>query len=315
MMPGPSGKRKGWPRKMNNDINVLHDLGIVSRNMEAAVKQYERLGFVFTPLTVPRIPLQPGAKPEPIGAGNRCAIFRSNYLEMLGVVDTVRWASITREQRGPFDLDEPLQRYEGLHVLHLGTTDLDSVYSRLQRSGVRSSEIRPFERLVDSPDGPKMMRARSLSFPRGSNPEALLQIAQHETPELVLQPRYMQHPNAAISITEVIVSVRDPESVAKRYGLYSDQPVHKRDALHIIELELSRIVVLSPDHLQEVLPGHAAPTVPFLAGFTISADVNITKQALKERAIDFQIHERRILISAKDAYGAAVLFEDIHTNK
>jgi len=47
----------------------------------------------------------------------------------------------------------------------------------------------------------RMMRARCLSFPHGSNPEALLQIAQHETPELVLQPRYMQHPNGAISIT------------------------------------------------------------------------------------------------------------------
>jgi hypothetical protein len=299
---------------VNNDINVLHHLGIISRNMEAAVKQYERLGFIFTPLTVPRIPLQPGGKPEPIGAGNRCAIFRNNYLEMLGVVDTARWASITPEQRGPFDLDEPLQRYEGLHVLHLGTTDLDSVYSRLQKSGLRPSEIRPFQRLVDSPDGPRMMRARSLSFPRGSSPEALLQIAQHETPELALQPRYMQHPNGAISITEVIVCVQGPESVARRYGLYSDRPVHKCEALHIIELELSRIVVLSPAHLQEMLPGHAVPIVPFLAGFTVSADVNITKQALKERAIDFQINGRRILVNAKDAYGAAVQFEDIHTN-
>jgi hypothetical protein len=72
---------------MHNDINVLHHLGIISRDMEAAVKQYERLGFVFTPLSVPRIPLHAGATPEPIGAGNRCAIFRNNYLEMLGVID------------------------------------------------------------------------------------------------------------------------------------------------------------------------------------------------------------------------------------
>jgi hypothetical protein len=233
----------------------------------------------------------------------------------LGVVDAARWASITREQRGPFDLDEPLQRYEGLHVLHLGSDDLDSVYSRLQRKGLRPLEIRPFQRLVDSPAGPKMMRARTLSFPHGSNPEALLQIAQHETPELVLQPRYMQHPNGAISITEVIVCVQDPESVAKRYGLYCDQPVHKRGDLHIVELELSRIVVLSPDHLQEALPGHAAPTVPFLAGFTVSADLNMTKRALEKREVDFQMHGHRVLVNSRDAYGAGVLFEDANRNE
>ena len=295
---------------MNKDINVLHHLGIISRNMEAAVKQYERLGFIFTPLTIPRIPLHAGAIPEPIGAGNRCAIFRNNYLEMLGVIDPTRWASITREQRGPFDLDEPLQRYEGLHVLHLGTDDLDPVRRRLQESGLHPSDIRLFQRLVDTSDGPKMMQGRTLSFPHGSNPEALLQIAQHETPELVLQPRYMQHPNGATAITEVIVCVEDPESVAEKYGLYSGQPVYSSGVLRAIELGLSRIVVVSPDRLQELLPGHTAPTIPFLAGFTVSADLEVSQRALKEREVDFQNVGGRILVHAADGYGSAVLFED-----
>lgn len=155
------------------------------------------MGFVFAPLTTPRIPLQTSGSLEPIGAGNRCAIFRNSYLEVLGVVDRERWSSITPEQRGPFDLDKPLSRYEGLHVLHLGTEDLESVRARLQHEGLQPSEIRPFQRLVDTLAGPKMMRAKTLHFPPGSNPEALVQIAQHETPELVLQSRYMRHPNGA----------------------------------------------------------------------------------------------------------------------
>jgi hypothetical protein len=299
---------------MNKDINVLHHLGIISHDMEAAVQQYERLGFIFTPLTVPRIPLHAGADPEPIGAGNRCAIFRNNYLEMLGVIDPCRWASITREQRGPFDLDEPLQRYEGLHVLHLGADDLDLVRSRLLRSGLQPSDIRPFQRLVDTLDGPKMMQARTLSFPRGSNPEALLQIAQHQTPEVVLQPRYMRHPNGATSITEVIVCVHDPDSVAEKYGLYSGQPVYRSGAVRVIELEMSRIIVVSQDSLQELLPGHTAPTMPFLAAFTVSSELEITRRALKEREVDFQIYGGRILVHARDGYGAAVLFEDMHSD-
>jgi len=295
---------------MNNDINVFHHLGIISRDMDAAVKQYEQLGFVFTPLTIPRIPLRAGADPEPLGAGNRCAIFRNNYLEILGIVDATRWASITREQRGPFDLDEPLQRYEGLHVLHLGTNDLNLVRDRLQQRGLEPTDIRPFHRLVDTADGRRMMRAKTLSFPQGTNPEALMQIAQHETPEIVLQPRYMNHPNGAISITEVIVCVQDPDGVARKYGLYTDQAVQRRGALHIVEFGVSRIIVVNPSDLPEVLPRQVAPTVPFLAGFTVASDLEITERALEEREIDFRIHNGRMHVNPTDGYGAAVVFEN-----
>jgi hypothetical protein len=299
---------------MSSDINVLHHLGIISHDMEATVSQYERLGFVFTPLTVPRIPLQTGENPEPIGAGNRCAIFKNNYLEILGVVDPARWGSITLEQRGPFDLDEPLSRYEGLHVLHLGTDDLCQVRTRLQRDGLHPSEIRPFQRLVDTPDGPKMMRAKALHFPRGSNPEALVQIAQHETAELALQPRYMQHPNGARSITEVIVCVEDPDGVARKYGNYTHQIVRSTGVSRVIEFGESRIVVISPDDLLSVLPGNAAPAVPLLAGFTVSSDLEITRRLLEEREIDFHMHDGRVLVNAKDGCGTAILFENTGRN-
>ena len=295
---------------MNKDINGFHHLGIISRNMGQAIAQYERLGFLFTPLTIPRIPLQAGGAPEPIGAGNRCAIFRDNYLEVLAIVDPNRWSSITREQRGPFDLDAPLSRYQGLHVLHLGTLELDHVRERLLRVGLSPSEIRAFQRMVDTPDGPQMMRARCLSFPPGSNPEALLQIAQHETPELVLQSRYMQHPNAAVSISEVIVCVADPDDVAQRYAQYTDQPIQRRREARVIEFGQSRILIASPDYLPNILPGQAAPVVPFLAGFTVSSDLEVTKRLFENRAIGYQNHEKRLLVDARDAHGTAVLFED-----
>ncbi len=147
---------------MNKDINGFHHLGLISRNMDLAIAQYERLGFLFTPLTIPRIPLHAGGAPEPIGAGNRGAIFKDKYLEVLAVVDSDRWASITREQRGPFDLDAPLSRYQGLHVLHLETRDLDHVRERLQEAGLSPSEIRAFQRMVDTAEGPRMMRALSV---------------------------------------------------------------------------------------------------------------------------------------------------------
>src|ERR1700722_12017517 len=101
---------------MSDHLDNFHHLGLISRDLDTAVRQYEKLGFAFTPSSEPRIPLTQGGAPESLGVANRCAIFRDNYLEMLGVVDAARWAAITPEQRGPYDIDRPLRRYAGMHV-------------------------------------------------------------------------------------------------------------------------------------------------------------------------------------------------------
>lgn len=291
------------------DVDVLHHLGLISRNMDSTIDAYERLGFVFAPLTLPQIPLSKGSAPQPIGVGNRCAIFENNYLEVLAVVDPTLWGSITSEQRGPFNIDLPLKRYEGLHVLHLGTDDLESVRTRLVANGLTPTSIRPFQRVIDTEHGPRTMRAKSLSFPHGSNPEALLQIAQHETPELVLQPRYMNHPNGARSITEVFICTDEVEELTAKYERYSGKRADGCNGIRTINLGLSRIFLSSPTDVHRVLPNLEIPTLPFLAGFTVRADLARTRQVLEQREVCFSLSNDRIIVSPKDAYGCAVVFE------
>jgi hypothetical protein len=294
---------------MNDRLDNFHHLGLIGRDLDAAVRQYEKLGFAFTSMSLPRIPLTPGGVPEALGVANRCAIFHDNYLEMLGVVDAARWAAITVEQRGPYDIDRPLKRYAGLHVMHFATSDIASVHARLTAKNLHPSEIRPFQRPVDMPGGPQTMRAQTVSFPPADNPEALLQIAQHDTPELVLQPRFMQHPNGAISLSEAIVCVAEPDRVAERYAAYTAHPVRRSGALRIVDLGAVRVVVTDPDHLGEILPGQAAPTLPFLAGFTVTAGLAAATGVLRQNGIGFVTHGDRIVVHPRDACGSAVLFE------
>jgi hypothetical protein len=108
-----------------------------------------------------------------------------------------------------------------MHVMHFGTDDLAGLHDRLTAQGVTCTGIRPFERDVDTPSGPQMMKAQAFSFPPQANPEGLIQIAQHLTPELVLQPRHMHHPNGARLVTESIVCATDPEEYARKYALYT----------------------------------------------------------------------------------------------
>jgi len=295
----------------SGDVDILHHLGIVATDMNATIQRYERLGFRFTPLSLPQIQLAPGAAPEPVGVGNRCAIFEENYLEVLAIVSKERWSAITPAQRGPFDIDRPLRRYEGMHVLHFGADDIDVTHRRLRAQGTAASDVRPYQRPVDTLEGTALMRARCVSFPAHANPEALVQIAQHVTPELVLQPRYMSHPNGARGIVEVIVCSEDAASLAAKYALYTGRTAQRRDAVHVVELGRSRVVVADPADLGSELPGFAPPTTPHISGFVVRVDALArTREHLDRENVAFRVHRNRLMIDAGDAGGVTLLFEE-----
>jgi catechol 2,3-dioxygenase-like lactoylglutathione lyase family enzyme len=290
---------------------TFHHVGLITHDMDTTIARYEQLGFFFTPLSLPRISLAPGRPPEPFGAGNRTAIFEENYLEVLARTDLARWNTTTPEQRGPYDLDVPLARYEGMHVMHFGTDDLAGLHDRLTAEGVECTGIKPFERNVDTPDGQQMMKALAFSFPPRANPEGLVQVAQHLTPELVLQPRFMQHPNGARLVTESIVCAADPQEYARKYSCYTGYPARQADG-HV-EVDFGarcRVTVVTPGQVSDIVPGGAAPAEPALVGFTVLvADLDRAAGVLTRNGVPFQAVGPRLVVAPADACGAAVRFE------
>ncbi|WP_329000230.1 VOC family protein [Kribbella sp. NBC_00709] len=294
---------------MTADANILHHVGLITRDLDATIAQYEQLGFSFTPLTLPRIPMKPGGEPELLGAGNRTAIFADNYLEVLAVVDEARWAAVTPQQRGPFDLDRSLARYEGLHVMHFGTDDIEALYERITADGVPNGGIHPYQRTVDTEDGPQPMRARAMGFPPEANPEALVQIAQHLTPELIFQKRYQHHDNGATGVNEITVCGDNPERYAALYTLYTGHGYHRDGDVFTVDLGRSSVRVVSPEALATLIPGAKAPAVPSLVGFTTTVtDLAATRTLLTDRGIPFDTAEDTIHVPATHGAGSVVSF-------
>ncbi len=297
---------------MNKGINILHHVGLIASNMSKLATCYEKLGFTLMPLSMPKAPVKPGAKPEMLGIGTRCAIFQNNYLELLGVVDQNRWSKTTKEQRGFYNIDEPLWRYEGLHVMHFGTNNIEATHARLINQGTPCSPIASFHQNVNSPDGKQQtMHAKNISFPQGSNPEALIQIAQHLTPELALPPRYMKHRNGAQSITEIIVCAEEPIKYIEKYERYTGHTCIQNGNLAIINLGYSRVIVVAPAFIDEIIPGCIPPLLPFLAGFTVSTeDLDVVRELLNTKQVSYLEHEERIIIPMVEACGSTVIFEN-----
>ncbi len=294
---------------MTSDVNVLHHVGLISRDMDAVIDQYERLGFSFTPLSVPRIKLSPDGEPELLGAGNRTAIFTNNYLEVLAVVDPARWAEITPEQKGPYNLDRPLARYEGLHVMHFGTDDIEAVHDRLVAEGVPTRGVHPYQRAVDTPDGPKPMRALAMGFPPEANPEGLVQLAQHLTPELIFQERYQHHDNGATDVVEITVCGDDPQRYAALYTSYTGHESTRDGDVWTVELGLSRVRVVAPDALGALIPGAKPPAVPSLVNFTAAVtNLAATRRLLTDRDVPFDTTGGTVTVPATHGAGSTVSF-------
>lgn len=297
---------------MPGDIDVIHHPGLVAENIDAAVAQYERLGFLFTPLSIAKISVKPNEEPVYFGVGNRTAIFEKNFFEIVGVIDQARWQQITKAQRGPFDLDERLNLYQGLHIMHFGADDLEVVRQRFQRHDLPCSEIATLRRNVQTAEGERMMEAKTLHFPKGANPEALMQVAQHVTPELVLQPRYVQHRNGARMLTEMIVCTSTPEDLAAKYSRYTGHRVVRKDAGFLLNLGYSRVLVVTPEQLRRIVPDFTPPVLPFLAGFAVAtSSVDEARSVLQKAGIPFVQADGRLVVAPKDGCGSAVLFESM----
>jgi len=195
--------------------------------------------------------------------------------------------------------------------MHFGTEHIELVRERLIRQGVACSEINQFQRNVQTETGEKTMKARTIHFAPGSNPEGLLQIAQHDTPELVLQPRYMVHHNGATALTEMIVCADDPLAYASKYEKYTG---HKSNCLDknyfILDLGHSVLKIVDPRHLDSIIPGCPVPVLLFMAAFTVETiDLERSRDVLSGNGVPFLERKGSIIVYPQQACGCAVIFK------
>lgn len=294
-----------------DSLDILHHVGVINTNLHILAERYEKLGFLLSPVSTPRIVIEPGGEPTALGVGNRHAIFEENFLELLGIVDPQQWASIPKEKIGPYNIDLPLTRYQGLHVMHFGTDHIEWVKERFHQQEIPCSAIKNFQRNVQTDAGEQTMRARTLAFAPSITPEGLVQVAQTDTPSLVFQPQYMVHSNGALALTELVLCCTHPrEYVSKYEQLTGHKGFEMKDNYFIIDLGRSSIIVLTAADLGNIVPGFTPPAIPFMAAITVeTSDLQLTGNVLLKNDVPFTEINERIIVDPRYAGGCAVIFK------
>jgi hypothetical protein len=259
----------------------LDHVGVVTRNLHALAAQYEYLGFTLTPL----------ARQADGRIGNRCAMLRESYIELLAVVDPK--ASSTT-------LDRFLARYAGVHILTFSIEDEQAELARLQRAGVTAPAAVQVERVVDDAD-PAGPLARFVVIHMPDQPEGRINLVRHLTPQALWQQRFLQHSNGTVALDSVTIAVPEPMDTAARFSCLIGCPVMPNTAGGVeLELAHGRICIITRE-------GDIRPRIVGMTLRTSDGNAAIGRLAV-ERSIDHRSEYGAVVINPAAAGGVSLRF-------
>lgn len=178
------------------DNLIDHIVIDVRDRMAEGAEAWRRLGFQLTPMGR-----------HSLGSANHLAVLGRDYLELLG----------TDVPGGPLRPD--IAPYPvGLNGLVFRTGDAEALSAGQQARGVPIGPAQAFHRPVDLPDGTSgEAHFRTARLDRAAAFDGRLYWCEHLTPEHVWRPEWQSHPNGALGVARILLSVRDPERQAAMF--------------------------------------------------------------------------------------------------
>jgi len=176
---------------------VLDHLVIDVRDrMAEGAARLVALGFQLTPMGK-----------HSLGSANHLAMLAEDYLELLG---TDVPGGVLRPDIASYPV--------GLNGLVFKVDDAAALSARLLAAGVPALPAQSFHRPVDLPDGTRDdARFRTVRLDRAAAFDGRVYWCEHLTPQHVWRSEWQAHPNGALSVARVLLSVRDPERQAAMF--------------------------------------------------------------------------------------------------
>jgi hypothetical protein len=281
----------------------LDHTGLVARDLESAAAQYRALGFNLTPRSEHAVP-NPDGTLRPAGTANHCAMLERGYLEIVAVTDPGA-SSFSRTQIGNFTA-----RFEGIHLLAIGTRDAAATAARLNAGGHALVEPRDLRREIKTGGQRREAQFRLIVLPRLSGPDVTFFFIEHRTRELLWTPGSTAHPNGATGLCEVVVVANEIEAARGLYETAFGLPAAELDGGLSFELEESAFLVLTPAaagrHYGASLPTRA---LPHCAGQAVEVgDLAATAAELSTNGVPFLRSGGRLTVTPAFAGGSFLQF-------
>ena len=171
--------------------------------MDAAAAALERCGFRLTPFTAQTNRVD--GQPVPAGTGNRCAMLRQGYVEILTAVATPGGNTVLARQ-----LRERIADHVGLHLAAFSSADAAAEHRQLAEAGFATLPLVDMRRPVTTHTGSEDARFTIARIAHHSMPEGRVQFLTHHTETLVWRDGFLDHPNGARALTGLWIAAGRP---------------------------------------------------------------------------------------------------------
>jgi hypothetical protein len=201
----------------NGPLGLEHPL-VVADDLDALAERYRAMGFA---------PTRKGF--HPWGTATQLVLFADNFIELMGIDDRrlIDTPSETGFRFGRFIADQ-LERREGIAMIALHSEDAVADAAAVTARGMAPDGLVNFRRAVTLPDGAKEEAAVSLAMLIDwQQPQLSHFICQQHRPEFVWVPEWMQHPNGAQAIRQVVYAAAEPDALRQRFaGIWGADALH-----------------------------------------------------------------------------------------
>lgn len=286
----------------------LDHVGIVTRDLQLLRERWLRLGFAPTAIReLYRIDSQTGER-VPLGQRSCHAVFAQSYVELSEVTTSDASHHLAHWQaRGP-----------GLDILALSSTTLLSHHARLAKGPYALTPLADASRRIDYGSSQGDARFSWCMLAPSESPEGLVCLMQHLSPELVYQAEVQQHPNGAVALEEILISMpaRDLAAMSARYQALLDvSPLPQADGAVVFELAHGR-VSLVPQSVADVSLPRLDGQAHFAALVIAVKDIEQVAECLRSKAVAFKASRPsasqsppiQLIVDEADVGGARLIF-------
>lgn len=264
--------------------------------MDPAAEMLERCGFRLTPFTMQTN--REGDQTAPSGTGNRCAMLRNGYLELL---------TVTSDTPLSAQLKERIADHPGLHLAAFGSADAAAEHRRLGEAGFPTLPLVDMRR----PVGDGFARFTIARIAHGTMPEGRAQFLTHHTEPLVWLPDMLDHPNGAEALSALWIAAADPAEPVARYFRFTGRSARQDSAVTTIALDRGALHFTTPHHLEDAFGIVPAGTLPCLAAASIAvASLDKVEACLGGSGMPYRRVAGAIAVALPPALGDALIFHE-----
>jgi catechol 2,3-dioxygenase-like lactoylglutathione lyase family enzyme len=291
-------------------ISRLDHVIIGVKDLAAAARTYERLGFRLTPRGLH----------EGKGTGNHCIMFANAYIELLGIVDQ------TEADRSMSRLSKLVsERGEGGIGLAYGGNDADEIARKLRQAGIDAEEPNDLARPLDLDGERHMVRFRNVMLPNSQPPGLIQFVCTHLTPELTrARHEWEFHVNGVVGLSGVWTLVDDIAPVAASWErLFGGDRIAHSPSGPIVPLhgatpattERAAIALTAntPASLAvavgaSLLKGLPKPPAISALGFTVN-EPDVVTTILDASGVPYEEEDGVVFVHPTSANGVLLIFE------